>query len=388
MTRLGRLLSPRPRTIVGVMSGMSMDGLDLALVRFEGSFPDLRVELRAASSQPYPAGLRARLLAARTACDARETTLLNVAVARAFADAIEAFLRAESVERTDVDAVGSHGQTLVHIPPEAGQPGATLQLGPPSVIAELCGLPTVANFRVRDMALHGHGAPLIPILDHVLYRAPGSVRVLNNLGSISNVTVVHDSWEATSGFDTGPANMPLDHFARRVTGDSAAIDRDGQFSRQGRVHEGLLADLLALPYFDMRPPKSAGYDDFGPTLLDKLAARHPACSGVDLVRTGLEFTVETMAQAYHRYVLPGLSNLDSVLLTGGGARNTHLVERLRKRMPDLPIQVLHEQDQVLNDAKEAVGMALLAHLFLDGVAANQPAVTGASGPAVLGELAL
>ena len=385
--RLLELLKKDSRVILGMMSGMSMDGMDFALARISGAFPQLNVELLAGGELAFEPALRTRLLASRQNATARDVCELNMEVAQAFSTAALSFLAHHGFSAADVDAIGSHGQTLVHLPPGSDALPSTLQLGAPSAIAELTGIATVGNFRVRDMAAGGHGAPLIPLLDFILYREPGRVRALNNLGSISNVTVVTERFEDVFAFDTGPANMALDHFARKISGDDEAIDRDGHLSSLGEVHTRLLDALLSLPYFSLPPPKSAGFEDFGPPVLDRVVAEFPDCGEADLMRTMIEFTVESLARAYERYILPRHPSLDSIVLTGGGARHPLVVSRLRERVPKIDVVTLHSENAALNAAKEALGMAVLANEFLSGRPGNLCAVPGARLPVILGELA-
>lgn len=386
--RLTSVLRKDSRVVIGLMSGMSMDGVDLAMVRIQGTFPELKIELLASARSPYTADFHARLLGARRNGTARDVCELAMVLSTIFADAVNAFLSENRVDSQSVDAIGSHGQTLVHNPQHGSGYPSTLQLGWPSVIAQRTGIPTIGNFRVRDMAVGGEGAPLIPLVDYLIYRREGRVRALNNLGSTSNVTVVTPSLNDLFAFDTGPANMPIDHISRRVTSDAEAFDKDGTLSASGQVDEALLNELLSLPFFSRKPPRSAGYEDFGPRVLDELYARHPACQGADAVRTAVEFSVESMARAYETYVLPRYPGLDEILLTGGGAYNETFFRRIRDRLPGLKIARLSDEDRRLNDVKEAVGFALLANETLSGRPGNVRPATGATEEVVLGELGI
>lgn len=367
---------------------MSMDGVDVAMAQITGTLPNISIQLIDGAEYPYPEALRLRLLAAREGASAEEACQLNMWVGQAFAEIALRFLQERAIEPDAIDAIGSHGQTLVHLPPGAEEVASTLQLGPPSVVAELTGIPTVGNFRPRDMARGGQGAPLIPLLDHVLFRSEHAPVAVNNLGSISNVTVVTPVLDEQMGFDTGPANMAIDHYSRLMTGNDLAIDRDGHLSASGRVNEALLLEMLDLPFFSTRPPKSAGYGDFGPAVLNALASRHPTCNGADLVRTAVHFTVHTMADAYRRFVFPRWPALKQIILTGGGAFHPGVISGLQSSLPAHQIKSLALDDPALNSAKEALGMALLAHQYFTGAAGNLPAVTGANTASVLGELAL
>jgi anhydro-N-acetylmuramic acid kinase len=368
------------RVIVGLMSGMSMDGVDLACVHVSGSFPDLKCQLLGTHFVPFEAGLQSRLLEAREA-RAPEVSALNVAVAEAFAACVREFR--EQRPKLHIDAIASHGQTIFH-QSLGGSERSTLQVGSPSLIAELCGLPCLGNFRVRDLAVGGQGAPLVAFADYVLYRPEQGCLALNNLGSISNATVVTPHIDELLSCDLGPASLAIDVFARGVAG-SQGYDRDGALSAQGRVHEGLLVELLRNPFFALPPPKAAGYQDFAESWLLGLAARYSDASPNDLVRTGVEFCARSTAEAYERWLKPKFPQLGGVLFSGGGTYNRTLMARLRALMPTYRIEVL-EADEA--DAKEAVAFALLGYQTLCGEASNVPQATGASKRVVLGELAL
>jgi anhydro-N-acetylmuramic acid kinase len=366
---------------------MSMDGVDLALARIDGEFPHLRVELEGTHSRSYAPSLRARLEAARYA-SATEVCALNVEMAAVFAECVLEFLSREQIDAARVDAIGSHGQTLVHIAPTSAIRGSTLQVGSGQVIAQRTGILTVSNFRMADMAVDGHGAPLVPLADFVLFRRAGAQIAVNNLGSISNVTLVTDGLDDVFAFDTGPANMPIDYFARRVPGNVSGFDMDGALSARGCVIDELLAELMARPFLRAAPPKSAGYEDFGPRVLDPVAARFADKPPLDLLRTAVEFTAQSVAEAYDRWVLPRAPALREVVLTGGGALNSTLVQRIADKLPSLNVTSLARTDVALNRAKEALSFAILANETLAGRAGNLPSVTGARKRVVLGEIAL
>jgi anhydro-N-acetylmuramic acid kinase len=385
--RLVSVIQKKSRRLLGMMSGMSMDAVELALVKVRGDFPDLEVELEAASTQPYDKALRARLEAARCGTTT-DICSLNVEVAQAFSNCIEDFLVRERIPATAIDAIGSHGQTVIHIPPMGGSLGSTLQLGCGQLIAQRTGIITVSNFRAADMAVGGHGAPLVPLLDFLLFRRPGTQTAVNNLGSISNVTLVTERAEDVLAFDTGPANMPIDYFARRVPGNAAGIDENGSWSARGQVIEPFLAELMAIPFLRAAPPKSAGYEEFGPRVLEAMATAFVDRSPLDLLRTAVEFSARSLRDAYVQWILPRAPQLRDVIMTGGGVLNATLMQRIAGLLPGLNVVSLAERDATLNRAKEAVAFATLAHLTLSGLPGNLPRVTGARRPVVLGEIAL
>ena len=389
MTRLTDVIAKPRRRILGLISGMSMDGVNLACVDIEGDFPDLKVDIVGHHYRPYAQGFPQRLRAAfgsqaQAPSGAQNVSELNVLVAREFSACVHEFLSSGAVAPDSVDAIGSHGQTLYHSSGAREECFSTLQIGAPSLIAELTGLITVGNFRGRDLMAGGQGAPLVSLADFVLFHRPGSTVALNNLGSISNLTVVTPRLEDVIAFDTGPANMAIDFFARRIPGNTDGIDRDGLISARGTVIRKLLAALLEVPFFSREPPKAAGYDEFGPEALQAMAAGFMGHSHEDLVRTGVEYCAQTLADAYRRFVLPRYPTLERVELSGGGARNPTLVGRIGALLLPLEVRVMAEE---FLEWKEAIAFAILANETLSGRPGNLPSVTGARHAVILGEIA-
>lgn len=384
ISRLSAVLDKEARRIVGLMSGMSMDGVDLACIDISGVFPALKVDLVGTHYRPYPREFAAALRNARHG-STRDVSVLNVLVAQQFAACVAEFLARGVVAKETIDAVASHGQTLFHDTSGAAACASTLQIGAPSILAEMTGLLTIGNFRVRDIAAGGQGAPLVALADFVLFREPQRTVACNNLGSISNVTVVTPDLERVFAFDTGPANMAIDHFARLIPGNEAGIDADGRHSAQGHCIAPLLSALLANPFFSRPPPKAAGYDEFGATQLEAIARPFLAQPPRDLVRTAVDFAAITLADAYRNFVLPQHRDLERVVLSGGGVRNATLVARIREQLPGLTIELMPPE---LSAAKEAMAFAILGNETLAGRGGNIPAVTGAHAGVPLGEIAL
>ncbi len=395
ITRLLQTAQKPTRQVIGLMTGMSRDGIDLAHAEISGVFPNLVVKLKGSATGDFSENTK-DLLHKGEAVNAYEITLLNRSLAEDLAAAVNQFLQQEGLASTDIDLIGSHGQTLVHIAPEAGWPGSTLQVGSASIIAELTDIPTVGNFRIRDMIRGGHGAPLIPMVDYILYRqqvvAGNAPVALNNLGSISNLTIVTLDLADCMAFDTGPANMPIDFFARDLKMTTqlgmkcTGIDTDGTFSAQGQVIDEMLDDLLALPYFKKQPPKSAGYQEFGPGVLREISSRYTETQ-LDKLATAVEFSAETIAQAYEQFVAPSFPALQKIIFTGGGAYNKTLLKRIRERLPQYTVESMAESDPALNDVKEALGFAILGDLTMQGQWGNVKSATGADRDVILGEIA-
>jgi anhydro-N-acetylmuramic acid kinase len=381
LERLLRATRKHERLCVGLISGTSVDGAEAALCRVRGTGPAASLELVAHLTLPFEKELQDRVLAASTVRDVCE---LNVELGERFADAALAVVRHAGLTPEEVDVIGSHGQTLAHVPPGAGRFPSTLQIGEPSVIAERTGIPTVADFRPRDMAAGGQGAPLVPYADWILFRKDGAQRALQNIGGIANVSVIGERLDDTLAFDTGPGNVLLDALARRATGGAMTCDRDGTLSSRGRAIPELLEELMRHPFLAQPPPRSGGRESFGEPLVADLWARH-GDRPFDLIATAAAFTVEATARAYHQWVLPGFRALEGVYLSGGGCRNPTLVNGLRARLAPLPVELL-DRLGFPEAAKEAACFALLASECLAGTPQNVPSATGAGRPVVLGKM--
>lgn len=364
---------------VGLMSGTSADGVDAALVRIRpGRDGRPRVTTLAATTTPYDAALRARLLALPHV-DALALAALSFALAERFSRATLALLRRAGVAPSRVAFVASHGHTAAHAPARRGA-GATLQIGEPAVVAERTGLRVVADFRPRDVAAGGEGAPLVPFADRLLLGRPGRVVACQNVGGIANVTALGPGPDDLVAFDTGPGNMAIDLAAAAATGGHARYDAGGAIAAAGRVDEGLLAALLAHPYLRRRPPKSTGRELFGAPFVAPLLARaRTARARRDLVATLTAFTARSIADAYRRFLRP----VDECFVSGGGAHNRTLLRHLAEALPGTRVRTSAAAG-VDPDAKEAVAFALLGWAHLAGLENTVPAATGARRPVVAG----
>ena len=262
MKRLQRILRKKSCLVIGIVSGTSADGIDTALVRIDGTGLSTRAETVAFQTVPYSDPLREAVLALPQG-SAADICRMNFVLGERFAAAAVDLMKRASVEAEEVDFVGSHGQTVYHIPPRMGDVGSTLQIGEADVIAERTGLPVVSDFRTRDVAAGGEGAPLSAYVDYLLFRRKGPPRVLLNLGGIGNLTVVTEDIEEVFAFDTGPANMPLDELVRIITQGKEHYDRAGRMAAKGRIVENLLHKLLEHPYLNIPIPKTTGRETFG-----------------------------------------------------------------------------------------------------------------------------
>lgn len=374
----------------GIMSGTSLDGVDAALVEVRGRDPaSVEWSLVGFLSVSYAEEERARIRETIGSGRVRDLALLDRDLGRLFAAAFHALLERTDIRPDAVTAIGSHGQTVWHEPPEGGLPGATLQLGDASILAEECGCGVVGDFRSRDVAAGGHGAPLVPWADWVMLRRPGVGRALQNLGGMGNVTFLPRDGDPAGvlGFDTGPGVALLDRAAQMATGGAEAWDADGRRAAAGSVIPELLAELLEDPFFDEAPPRTTGRERFGDLRLDRMVGElRPGTDAAwnDLLATLVELTARSVAMAYERFLPDG--GIDEVVLAGGGARNPTLVRALVRALGPLPVKTGGEALGIDPDAREAAAFALLAWARVNGIAGNLPAVTGARGPRVLGSL--
>ncbi|QQR89928.1 MAG: anhydro-N-acetylmuramic acid kinase [Myxococcales bacterium] len=320
----------------------------------------------------------------------RELCQLNFDLGYSFANCVNSFLQTRSLPSIEIDAIGSHGQTVAHRAPEQERHGSTLQIASISVIAELTGITTLGHFRERDMVRGGQGAPLVPLLDWYLCKDQVAFPVaLHNLGSISNLSVLSDRIEDTVAFDTGPANQMIDYFASLIEGEHDGIDRDGTLSAQGVVDQALLLSWMKHPFLAEKPPKSASFDDFSPEFMTKLSSQQSSKLGpLDLLRTAVEFCAQSIAEAYRKHVLAAFPTLKRVYFSGGGVHNQTLMQSIAKALPELEVLTLAEHDKRLTDCKEALAFALLADASLSAELTTICKSTGASQSVVSGEIAI
>ena len=376
--------------VVGLMSGTSGDGVDAALVEIRGSRHALKVNLLAFSSLPYSDNVRRQVFAASRSGTVSDICHLNAVLGEVFAKAALQVIRKAGMRPTDVHLIGSHGQTVHHLPVAVRVSGiglvrSTLQIAEPAVIAERTGVLTVADFRPRDMAAGGQGAPLTPYAHHLLFSHARRSRLIVNVGGISNVTYLPAEGRLGSvqAFDVGPGNMVLDGLMSHLTRGSQHMDRNGKRAAQGHVDHRLLAKLWAHPFLRRRPPKSTGREDFGDVFLSKVLAeaRRRRLTPADLLATCSLFTAEAVGRS--RRWLKG--PVDEVIVGGGGAYNRTLVAHLSKVFAPTPVRTF--EDLGWNSkALEAVAFGILAYQTLHGERVNAPSATGAKKAVVLGAL--
>jgi anhydro-N-acetylmuramic acid kinase len=389
MNCITQILNKQERLAVGLMSGTSMDGIDAALVRIKGSGFETKVQVIKFICLPYQPSLLARLESVGVSGSTRDVCELNFLVGEAFAKAALAVILEAGCSTEDVDLIGSHGQTIYHNPPSSkkGVP-STIQIGELDVIAELTGITTVGDFRTRDIAAGGEGAPLVPYVDYLLFHDSANVSIAQNIGGIANATVITENIEDVLAFDTGPGNMLMDKVVSLATDGKDKYDKDGKLASQGSVNKGLLEKLLSHPFFAQLPPKSTGAEIFGKDKALELYSlvKNKKLALGDLMATLLELTVESITLSYERFILPEW-NVSQVILSGGGARNPVLVERLKRRLSSVKLST-SEDYGIPSDAKEAVAFAVLANELISGNFTNLPSATGAKRRVPLGKIVL
>jgi anhydro-N-acetylmuramic acid kinase len=385
--------------VAGIMSGTSADGINVALIklawrgrprpRASGS-TNLSFKFLAQAEFPYPKNIRQAVLEAMNAKQASVANLarLSVLLAELYAEAVLATQRRFHLK---AELIGCHGQTLYH----QGEPApflgrklaVTWQTGEGAVIAARVGVPVVSDFRPADMAAGGKGAPLVPFLDYLLYRDSRVGRIVQNIGGIANLTAIPAGASAkqVTAFDTGPGNMVIDAVIDRLFGQ--AYDRDGRIAATGAILDPVISDLLRLPFFRRRPPKTAGREEFGREFAKHFVKRCGRASKPDVVATATALTTRSIAEAIRRYVLSGGGNFREIVVSGGGANNPTLLAMLANELRPLHLTIrISDEFGLPSEAKEAAAFALMAYETWNHRPSNIPSATGAKRPAILGKI--
>ena len=381
----------------GLMSGTSLDGMDMAFADItvldaDPARPRFAIALRGIAYAPYPDALRLRLQSVRAGqpVPIGEVAALHYELGAVYADAVLQAAAEANVQTSEIAALGLHGQTVWHAPPSSGaNVPNTLQLGQPAVLAERLGCPIVSDFRARDIAAGGEGAPLVPFADYALLHSPTETRIALNLGGIANITFLPagGALADTLAFDTGPGNLILDGLADALFG--LPHDQDGAIAASGQADPALLARLLAHPYFRLPPPKSTGAELFSPTYIADFLRQAVHLSPADTLATAARLTIDSIAHALRAF-LPRLP--DRLIAGGGGTHNRALMDGLRQALPAIAIET-HDTFSthagvIPAGAKESLAFALLAATRMHGVPANVPTATGAQGSRLLGVVTL
>jgi anhydro-N-acetylmuramic acid kinase len=387
-------MSKKSMFVLGMMSGTSADGIDVAFAQISGVPPNLNARLLGHTSAKFPPALRREILrvAEQQPISAGELSRLSFRLGELLGDAALSACRKFRVAPSRLALIGSHGQTIFHqgrpIPYFGSPTASTLQIGEPSVIAARTGVTTVGDFRPADIALGGQGAPLVPYADYLLYRHEKFGRVSLNLGGIANITVLPRAAKPQQvfAFDTGPANMLIDALVSHFTRGRRRFDENAHFALEGRGIPALLDELLRDPYLKLAPPKSTGREYYGHAYVKKvlaLGSRHRAKPN-DLIRAATIFTALSVVDALNRFVLPN-TKIHQLIVSGGGAYNPLILAQLSAALPG--IEVLPSSSLgIPEDAKEALAFALLAYESFHRRPANLPSATGARGPAILGKI--
>lgn len=396
MQRLQKVMEKSSRIVIGLMSGTSVDGIDAVLVKIDENGINTKVDMLAFENYSYPEEIRQRIF---TLFNPKTSSVdqichMNFLLGNVFAEAAWKIIKKAGLEPKDVDLIGSHGQTIYHLPELVQDTGyqlrSTLQIGEPSVIAERTGIITVADFRVRDVAALGQGAPLVPYSELLLYGQKEETLALQNIGGIANVTLLPAgaSLEQIWAFDNGPGNMIIDEVVQRITKSEQTYDQDGKLAKQGRVNEKFLNQLMEDPYFQIQPPKTTGREYFGSSYVDRVmeGATKEGMEAMDLIATVTAFTARSIAHSYKKYVFPRQS-VDRIIVSGGGSYNKTLIEFLQKELKDKVVQT-QEEIGFSSDAKEAIAFAVLANETISGNNNNVPQVTGAKHGVIMGKIIL
>ncbi|MFB3850349.1 MAG: anhydro-N-acetylmuramic acid kinase [Acidobacteriota bacterium] len=390
---LAKIREKSERIIIGINSGTSADGIDAAVVRIRNSGLETEIDVIGFETYPYSPSLSQRLNKdmGQNAAGAAELCLISSYLGELFAYSAKSIAKKFSVPFEDVDAIGIHGQTIYHHPEPVTFPGykisGTLQIGNPAIVAERTGKIVVSDFRSRDMAAGGQGAPLVAYLDFVLFSHRARGRVLLNIGGVANVTGIPASApiEKIIAFDTGPGNALIDAAVFHFSEGKKSFDENGVIAKQGVVIKELLEKLLAHPYFKKEPPKSLDKETFGRLFFQKLIKENPTLPPANTIATLTDFTIKTITIGIKEHIIQKDHSYEEIIVSGGGAENKTILEGLRANFPNLVVNTINDYP-ILGKAKEAVLYAFLANETLMNKRGNVPSATGAKKPVILGSI--
>ncbi len=394
MKKLCKLSEKEIKHVIGIMSGTSLDGVDVALVKIEGNSTFTKINLLGFLEHPFPKGLKTMLLrnSVKESSNVEDLSQLNFLIPHVYFDAIKNLCNDLKFPLEDVDLIGSHGQTVQHLPEKKDYLGykisSTLQIGDPAVLAKLSNIITVGDFRTGDIALGGEGAPLIPYFDYILFHSHQKNRALLNIGGISNFTILNKDkgLEDVLAFDTGPGNMLIDTLTKKLFGEE--FDKDGDLARAGKFNEGLFNALKQKDDFiEKAPPKSTGREYYGEEFLNGLLESFKEVSKNDWLNTITKFTASAVYRNYEKFVMDE-TKIDELIVSGGGAKNIFLYECLSQEFGNSVELKVIDDIGISSDAKEAICFAVLANETISGNPTNIPRTTGASRPTVLGKICI
>lgn len=390
---LSKIREKDERIIIGINSGTSADGVDIALTRIKKSGLSTEIDIIGYETFPYSQGLRQRLLndMGVASAGALELCLMSTYLGEIFAYSSKALCKKLSFPFEEVDAIGMHGQTIYHHPEPVTFTGfkitGTLQIGNPSIVAERTGKIVVSDFRSRDMAAGGQGAPLVAYLDYILFNHRARGRALINIGGVANVTGIPADTppDKVIAFDTGPGNALIDSAMLFFTKGLKGFDENGEFASKGKVVEPLLKNLLSHKYLEKSPPKSLDKETFGKNFFLKLLKENPSIQPNDFVATLSKFTVETITIGIKKFIIPRDPSLEEIIVFGGGSKNNVLINGLKQNFPSLSVNTQTDYP-ILGKAREAVLYAFLANETIMNKFGNLPSATGAKRPVILGNI--
>jgi len=389
---LEKILNKKTKTAIGLISGTSIDGIDAVIMKISGSGKKSAIKILDFQTYLVSREMRDAILRNSSLKTARvdEICRLNIAIGEIFADAALKICKKNNIKTSRVDFIGSHGQTIHHLPQPEQIGGfsskSTLQIGDPSVIANLTSILTVGDFRVSDCAVGGDGAPLVPYLDYILFSSETVNRGLLNIGGISNITVLPANCKKKDviAFDTGPGNMLIDGLTHRLYGMN--FDKDSAIANRGNVNGKLFRFLLKEPYYQQGIPKSTGREHYGKQFIDRIVRMSLEIPDEDVIRTATEFTAFTIWYNYYNFIRRK-TKINELIISGGGARNPVIFKRLENYFKGISVSKV-EHNKIDVDNKESVLFAVLANECIHGNTANMPSVTGASKDVVLGKICL
>ncbi len=391
MKEFYKRLEKNKKYIIGLMSGTSVDGIDAAIVDIRGHGLETAVDLIAFDTFPFPSGVPQRILALCHPDTGRVDDIceMNFYIGHLFAEAAKHVLQKSGISANDIALIGSHGQTIHHLPrdPNTSRYPSTLQIGEPAVIAHETGIPTIADFRVADMAAGGQGAPLVSYPDYLLFRNTVKTVGLLNIGGIANLTVLPAdcSHDTVSASDIGPGNMCIDAVVREITAGMERYDTGGQRAAEGPPYQPLIDKWLKHPFFQLPPPKTTGREMFGDSFaMECLAAcRKHGVPDNDTIATLTELTVRTITDYIQQFVAEQ-NPIDVLYVSGGGVHNRTIMRRFGELLTGTAVEPV-DNSGISSDAKEAIAFAILANEALHGQPANLPSATGASIRKILGK---
>jgi anhydro-N-acetylmuramic acid kinase len=392
MTHLSNLLNKKERSVVGLISGTSMDGVSAVLIKLKGAGEKTTFQLIKFITYPYPIGLKEKIISiiSDKKVSLEEFSRLNLYIGKIFADAVLYLSKKTKIPLSRIDIIGSHGQTIWHSPRKKDifgyKTGSSIQLGDPTIISIITGIPTVGDFRTADILSGGEGAPLIPYFDYLMLKDKNETRIILNIGGISNITFLPKNCakKEVIGFDCGPGNLLIDQLAKILF--KTDFDKNGKLASKGKPSIELLNFLKKHPFINKKPPKSSGREDFGETYIKKILniSNKLKLKPEDIISTVTEFTPLAIYVNYRKFIN---KNIDRIIISGGGAKNKHIITLLKKYFYYTPVEI-SDKFGIPSDAKEAIAFAVYANETISGNPINLPSVTGANKEHILGKICL